>query len=705
MPFTLRKNLGRPLSFDELDGNFQEVETMVSGANSAIASATSSASAAQISAGSAESSAAQAALSSQQAVTAASAAQAQAESAIQAAEAADEKASIPITPGDAEKGAGGVPYDNSLEYPSGSTGAALKASESAAQVLRQDLANSAPSESGASLVGYRGRTVDDRLSDIVSLRNYGVVGDGATDNLAAVQNAIADAAGRIICVPVGPEGGNYAITSGTLNIPNGQRFLYEGDARIYAVSPGTISDAGNHLSLLGQTSSADLTRGLSINIRETVSGSGSVSTYKLNSIIINNDQVDAQNDGTAGTKVDGLFIQHRFGGSAARGGRHASEALLVQSASTASDNVDRNYVGAVGMALSSTGDGGTDLLAGARGAYFGMNPVATLQAGATNTFNVSAMEANVNLLTGSSTRYRSGVQIVGGGDVVGSQTDAAVSISNKGGSTAKWGHGLLFGAQNGGTCFNSSSRVLTVGAETVDRVINLESLVSANFLFYGPAGGVTLTNTVLGLNNAAARLNLGSTSAASSTTINFRTSGNANDYDARITGSAGNATTGNGSLQVSAAELSVGCVIRPAIDDTYALGRSDRRFTQLFAVTGTINTSDEREKEQVRELSERERNAALELKGKLRAFKWKDAVAEKGDAARWHFGVMAQEVQRVFERHGLDAHEYAMFCHDEWEAAPEVLGDDGEVVAPEIVAGERYGVRYDQLLAFIISAI
>ena len=40
-----------------------------------------------------------------------------------------------------------------------------------------------------------------------------------------------------------------------------------------------------------------------------------------------------------------------------------------------------------------------------------------------------------------------------------------------------------------------------------------------------------------------------------------------------------------------------------------------------------------------------------------------------------------------------------MFCYDEWE---EDRDEEGTVVQE---AGNRYGIRYDELLAFIISAL
>lgn len=139
--------------------------------------------------------------------------------------------------------------------------------------------------------------------------------------------------------------------------------------------------------------------------------------------------------------------------------------------------------------------------------------------------------------------------------------------------------------------------------------------------------------------------------------------------------------------------------VRPGADNSQPLGDASKRWSAVYAANGAIQTSDEREKEQQRTLSDKEKAAARELKSSIKAFKWKDSVSEKGDRARWHFGVMAQEVARIFDHHGLDANEYGMFCYDEWV---EEVGEDGKVIKE---AGNRYGIRYDQLLAFIVSVL
>ena len=130
----------------------------------------------------------------------------------------------------------------------------------------------------------------------------------------------------------------------------------------------------------------------------------------------------------------------------------------------------------------------------------------------------------------------------------------------------------------------------------------------------------------------------------------------------------------------------------PNPDNAVKLGFAGRRWTQLFAGTATISTSDEREKTPLLDLDTTELAVAKELKSAIKKFKFKDAVETKGDSARIHVGVGAQTVKSIFESHGLVAEDYAILCYDEWE------DEAGE-------QRSRYGVRYEELLAFIIAAL
>lgn len=127
------------------------------------------------------------------------------------------------------------------------------------------------------------------------------------------------------------------------------------------------------------------------------------------------------------------------------------------------------------------------------------------------------------------------------------------------------------------------------------------------------------------------------------------------------------------------------------------MGNSTNRWKNIYAASATINTSDERLKAGISEVPDAVLDA-WEGVG-FRQFRFADAVEEKGNSARLHVGMVAQDIDRVFGAHGLSAADYGLFCHDEWDAAPAVLGGDGETVVQEAQdAGDRYSLRYEEAL-------
>jgi hypothetical protein len=200
-------------------------------------------------------------------------------------------------------------------------------------------------------------------------------------------------------------------------------------------------------------------------------------------------------------------------------------------------------------------------------------------------------------------------------------------------------------------------------------------------------------------------IELGSKSTAFSNYIDFHSSGLNNDYDSRIITDGGSSSMGTGNISVLAGSFYTHAPFKPATDNTIKLGDTSYRWSTIYAGTGTINTSDERTKEQIQDLSEAELLTAKALKKLIKTFKFKDAVIEKGDGSRVHIGVIAQDVKNAFIENGLDPQNYALYCYDEWEEQQEVLDDKGNVIRPYIPAGDRYGIRYDELLAFIIAAL
>lgn len=143
----------------------------------------------------------------------------------------------------------------------------------------------------------------------------------------------------------------------------------------------------------------------------------------------------------------------------------------------------------------------------------------------------------------------------------------------------------------------------------------------------------------------------------------------------------------------------------PSADNRNDIGSPTSRVRQIYSNNATISTSDDRLKCDDRPLEEKEIAAGIEIARAIKLFKWKSSVEQKGESARIHAGVYAQQVVGIMRNNGLDPMDYGFICYDEWDAIPEMFGDDGETVAAEIPAGDRYGIRYEELSMFVMSAI
>ncbi len=177
-------------------------------------------------------------------------------------------------------------------------------------------------------------------------------------------------------------------------------------------------------------------------------------------------------------------------------------------------------------------------------------------------------------------------------------------------------------------------------------------------------------------------------------------------------------------------------------DNSLDLGSTSHRWDDIYATNGTIQTSDEREKQQIASLTNAEMTAAKAISKLFKTFKWNDSVAENGDNARTHTGVIAQQVENAMSDAGLDAGNYAFFISTTWwetsediaaveavEAQDAVYDDDGNLVSEAVEAVEaqnaytkyytyytaeeapegaternRKGIRYPELLSFIGAA-
>lgn len=169
-----------------------------------------------------------------------------------------------------------------------------------------------------------------------------------------------------------------------------------------------------------------------------------------------------------------------------------------------------------------------------------------------------------------------------------------------------------------------------------------------------------------------------------------------------------------GNIEFEGGNFTVPGLLRSRVDNTSSLGTSGTRWSEIFAGTGTINTSDERDKASIVAPDE----ALMRAWGKVnfKVFQFKDAVEKKGADARLHVGVIAQQVIEAFASEGLDATRYGLLCYDKWDDeyedvevvdAPEIVAEDGTVTHAQThierrlvtPAGDRYGIRYEEALA------
>lgn len=146
--------------------------------------------------------------------------------------------------------------------------------------------------------------------------------------------------------------------------------------------------------------------------------------------------------------------------------------------------------------------------------------------------------------------------------------------------------------------------------------------------------------------------------------------------------------------------LDSGGNLKPSADNTYACGTGSNRWTAVYAATGTIQTSDERSKDQIEGIPQE----WLEAWGSVQyvRFKFKDSLAQKGNGARWHVGLIAQRVKEAFEDRGIDPFAIGLLCHDEWDDEfADVLDENGNPTGERrfvAAAGDRYGIRYEQAM-------
>lgn len=113
------------------------------------------------------------------------------------------------------------------------------------------------------------------------------------------------------------------------------------------------------------------------------------------------------------------------------------------------------------------------------------------------------------------------------------------------------------------------------------------------------------------------------------------------------------------------------------------IGSSTLAFDNIHANNNVIQPSDVRLKTEFHPISDNECKFASELE--IVKFKFKSAIKEKGQKARFHYGVKAQQVEELAIKYGIDVDTFGPLCIDRDE--------------------DIYMIRYQELQMILIESI
>jgi hypothetical protein len=502
----------------------------------------------------------------------------------------------------------------------------------------------------ASGSGAVSRTSQDKMRDVVSVKDFGAVGDGVADDTAAIQAAINT--GKAIYIPQG------AYIVGDLNgSSNLQTFYGDGGykslLRRKAGATNILVHNGNFVVFQGITF-----RGIVTDSNTSLVLNG----YDWALLNCNIDTgtgllLDATNPGAFHIQ-GGSFNNDAVSGDCIRIGDPAGTVTQnygrISDIVMSSSGVDLTMYGCGTYSIWGGQIGGLKSLNGSGGA----SALGLTISGCRITGNITVNGAS-NIICGNKLSSSVTVTLGSSGNFYFGNADTGATLVNPGNANNYMVRQVASGSQVT-MRVGANAAYSDYGIDYITGQIGLPGSVNIpndkRIAFYDSSNtlqnGLRLTSNddwLIGANNGA----------------NFTTV---------LSGSVGTYVSVGGN-QIT---LTDPAKFAPVPDGTINLGGASNRWATVFATTGAINTSDARDKQDIRPLSDREKAVGLALRDLIRAYKWAN-VSPPGT----YVGVIAQDVIAAFTAEGLDAFEYGIVNNE----------------------GNRLGVRYDQVFAFIVGAL
>ncbi|MGL4353048.1 MAG: tail fiber domain-containing protein [Aeromonas popoffii] len=149
--------------------------------------------------------------------------------------------------------------------------------------------------------------------------------------------------------------------------------------------------------------------------------------------------------------------------------------------------------------------------------------------------------------------------------------------------------------------------------------------------------------------------------------------------------------------------------IAPVVHGDMNMGQASAAWLNGYFVNAPQTVSDARFKSDVREMTEAEVAAGVEIIKTIGFWSW---LSERGD--RTHSGTTVQKVISIMESHDLHPFDYSFVCHDEWDdrymtvfeyddLGNQIEGSETDVLIQE--AGDIYSFKVQELTLYLMACL